>query len=56
MIFDEREVANLVKFYGVKKGKVDCPHCGFRWGLIIASDSSDWMIWLVEFKEGEKNE
>ena len=48
MLFDETEVANLVRSKaGVSRNVVDCPHCGCRLGLVVASDSSGWLACLV---------
>jgi uncharacterized Zn finger protein (UPF0148 family) len=48
MIFDAKEVADLVRKFGVNKGEVYCPHCGFRWELVTISDHAVWAICLVE--------
>jgi len=47
MIFDEADVANLVRKFGLSKSEVDCPYCGFRWGLIAVSDHTGWITCLV---------
>jgi len=48
MIFDGEDVANLVRSkFGASKSEVDCPYCGFRWGLIAVSDLTGWITCLV---------
>ena len=47
MIFDKADVANLVRSSGLNKSEVDCPHCCFRWGLVVVSDCTGWLACLV---------
>jgi len=47
MIFDKTDVANLVRSSGLNKSEVDCPHCCFRWGLVVVSDCTGWLACLV---------
>ena len=48
-ILDETDVASLVRSVavGISRSVVDCPHCGYRWGLIAVSDSTGWLICLM---------
>ena len=47
MIFDKADVATLVRSSGLSKSEVDCPHCCFRWGLVVVSDCTGWLVCLV---------
>ena len=47
IIFDEADVADLVRSSGLSKREVDCPHCCFRWGLVVVSDCTGWLACLV---------
>jgi len=48
-IFDEADVASLVRSVavGMSKSVIDCPHCGYRWGLVVVSDSTGWLTCLM---------
>jgi hypothetical protein len=48
-IFDEADVASLVRSVavGISRSVIDCPHCGYRWGLVVVSDSSGWLTCLM---------
>ena len=47
IIFDKADVADLVRSSGLSKSEVDCPHCCFRWGLVVVSDCTGWLACLV---------
>ena len=48
MMLDDKDVAELVlrvdACQGISKSIIDCPHCGFRWGIVITSDATGWII------------
>ena len=48
-ILDETDVASLVRSVavGISKSVVDCPQCGYRWGLVVVSDSTGWLTSLM---------
>jgi hypothetical protein len=48
-ILDETDVASLVKSVavGISRSVIDCPHCGYRWGLVVVSDSTGWLTCLM---------
>jgi len=48
-IFDETDVASLVRSVavGISRSVIDCPHCGYRWGLVVVSDSTGWLTCLM---------
>jgi hypothetical protein len=48
-ILDETDVASLVRSVavGISRSVIDCPHCGCRWGLVVVSDSSGWLMCLM---------
>jgi len=48
-ILDETDVASLVRSVavGISKSVIDCPHCGYRWGLVVVSDSTGWLTCLM---------
>ena len=48
-VFDDDDVAGLVRSVavGMSKSVIDCPHCGCRWGLVVVSDSSGWLMCLM---------
>ncbi|MCJ7558991.1 hypothetical protein MUO79_00035 [Candidatus Bathyarchaeota archaeon] len=48
-ILDEADVESLVRSVavGMSKSVIDCPHCGYRWGLIAVSDTTGWLTCLI---------
>jgi DNA-directed RNA polymerase subunit RPC12/RpoP len=48
-IFDETDVESLVRSVavGISKSVIDCPHCGYRWGLVVVSDPTGWLTCLM---------
>ena len=51
MMLDDKDVAALVlrvdTCQGISKSIIDCPHCCFRWGLVVVSDPSGWLTCLM---------
>jgi hypothetical protein len=48
-ILDETDVASLVRSVavGISRSVIDCPHCGYRWGLVVVSDPTGWLTCLM---------
>ena len=48
-ILDETDVESLVRSVavGMSKSVIDCPHCGYRWGLVVVSDTTGWLTCLI---------
>lgn len=56
--FDEEDVKHIIEdggpWSGVKRYRCDCPHCEFRFDIIVFSDNERWLALAVNEEIGER--